>query len=257
MKGFWEYLIKGIPIGMANTLPGVSGGTVALILRIYERLINSIKNLNLRMLIPIGIGAVIGVGVSSKLIIGLLESNLRGFMLALLLGLIFASSKITADQVENFNFKSIFLAIVGLIFTYFYSIDIDTVVLTSDISLARFFFGGTIGSIAMILPGVSGGTLLIMLGLYQGVLEAISTLNIIVLLVFGFGVGVGLLIFSWTLSYLLNRYNSPVMAFLTGLILGSMRSVLPDSLGLLEIIGFVLGGFIIWRLDKNRILGEI
>ncbi len=213
MKGFWEYFIKGIPIGMANTLPGISGGTVALILRIYERLIDGIKILDLRMLIPIGIGAVIGVGVSSKLIIGLLESNLRGFMLALLLGLIFASSKITADQVERFNLKSIILAIIGLVFAYFYSLDIDTVTLAGDISLARFFFGGAIGSVAMILPGVSGGTLLIMLGLYQGVLEAISTLHITTLLVFGLGVGSGLLIFSWTLSYLLKRYNSPVMAF--------------------------------------------
>ncbi len=252
MKGFWELFIKGMPIGISNTLPGISGGTIALVLGIYDRLINGIKKLKLKILIPIGIGAISGVLLSSKLITGLLESNYRSFLIATLLGLIFASSKVTADQVDKFDLKAIILALVGLILAFFYSVDINTTIVTTDILLIKFFIGGAVGSVAMILPGVSGGTILIMMGLYEAVLAAISNFNLLKLASFGTGVGVGLLGFSWVISFLLDRYRSLLMAFLTGLILGSMRSVIPQQFGMLEVVGFLIGVMIIWLLDRNR-----
>jgi len=252
MNDFLELLIKGIPIGISNTLPGISGGTIALVSGIYERLINGIKRINLRVLVPVGAGALLGVLLGSKVITGLLESSYRGFLIAFLLGLIFASSKVTARQIESFNVKTVGLVLLGLFIAYFYSVDIDTKISVEGISLFKFFFGGAIGSVAMILPGVSGGTILIMLGLYQGVLQAITTLDLPIIISFGFGVVVGLLSFSWVLSYLLEHYNSLLMAFLTGLILGSMRSVIPDPIGLLEVIGFVLGVILILWLDRGE-----
>lgn len=252
LKNFWELFIKGMPIGIANTLPGISGGTIALVLGIYESLINGIKKINLKVLIPIGFGVIVGVLLGSKLISGLLESQYQGFLIAFLLGLIFASTKVTADQVEKFNLKAIILAILGLVIAFFYSVDINSSVGNTDIPLIKFFFGGAIGSVAMILPGVSGGTILIMLGLYKSVLAAISEFNIPILLSFALGVGGGLLSFSWVLSFLLEGYKSLLMAFLTGLILGSMRSVFPSEITFLEIIGFILGIISIWLLTKSK-----
>ncbi|SJZ32161.1 DUF368 domain-containing protein [Selenihalanaerobacter shriftii] len=252
MSRFWELVIKGIPIGISNTLPGISGGTMALILGIYDQLVNGIKKINLTVLIPILFGAIIGVIGGSKVIVNLLELQ-PGFTVAFLLGLILTSSKVTAKEIEDLNLKTIILFILGLIIAYHYSIDIDSVVSRADISLFKFFWGGAIGSVAMILPGVSGGTLLIMLGLYQNVLQAIINFDILVLFSFGGGVGVGLLGFSWLLSYLLAKWRSFLMAFLTGLILGSIRTVIPNQLGVMEFVGFILGFLSIWFLDKREV----
>jgi len=240
MNRFWEFFIKGMPIGISNTLPGVSGGTMALVLKIYDELVNSIKKINLKVLIPIGLGAVAGVFLSSTLIINLLE-NFNLFMTAYLLGLILASSKVTFKEIENFNFSTLFLILFGLIFAYFYSVDINGAKTVESISLLKFFGGGAIGSVAMILPGISGGTILVMLGLYQSVLSAISTFDFMIILVFGLGVAFGLLVFSWLLSYFLNNYRSLLMALLTGLIIGSTRSVIPPQLTFSVIAGFLLG----------------
>ena len=249
MNNFWELFFKGIPIGMSNTLPGISGGTMALVLKIYERLVKGIKNIQLTVLIPIILGAITGVFASSKIIINLLDLY-PAFFLAFLVGLILASSKVTAVEVEEVNLVTIGLALAGFAFAFFYSTEINMTTLGADISLIRYFIGGVVGSIAMILPGVSGGTILVMLGLYQGVLSAISALNLPIIIVFGLGIGIGLLGFSWVLSYFLNNYRSLLMAFLTGLILGSIRSVIPPAFGLSTVVGFLTGIYIIFLLDR-------
>lgn len=249
MNNFWELFFKGIPIGISNTLPGISGGTMALVLKIYERLVKGIKNIQLPVLIPIILGAITGVFASSRIIVNLLELY-PVFFLAFLVGLILASSKVTAVEVEDVNLLTIILALAGFSLAFLYSTEINTATVGADISLLRYFIGGVVGSIAMILPGVSGGTILVMLGLYQGVLAAISALNLSVIIVFGLGIGIGLLGFSWVLSYFLNNYRSFLMAFLTGLILGSIRSVIPPSFGVSAVVGFLTGVYIIFLLDR-------
>ena len=249
MNRFWEFFIKGMPIGISNTLPGVSGGTMALVLKIYDELVNSIKKIKLKVLIPIGFGAVVGVFLSSTLIINLLE-NFNLFMTAYLMGLILASAKVTYNEIDRFNIFSIILVVIGLIFAYFYSVDINGAKTVESISLLKYFSGGAIGSVAMILPGISGGTILVMLGLYQSVLTAISTFDFMIIIAFGSGVAFGLLIFSWLLSYFLNNYRSLLMALLTGLIIGSTRSVIPPQFTLSVVFGFILGITSIYLLLK-------
>lgn len=249
MERFWEFFIKGMPIGISNTLPGVSGGTMALVLKIYDELVNSIKKIKLKVLIPIALGAVVGVFLSSNLIISLLN-NFNLFMTAYLLGLILASAKVTFKEIDFFNFTAIFLIILGFVFSYFYSVDINGAAAGQNISLLKFFGGGAVGSVAMILPGISGGTILVMLGLYQGVLSAISNFDFMIIIAFGSGVAFGLLIFSWLLSYFLNNYRSLLMALLTGLIIGSSRSVIPPQLTLSVVLGFILGITSIYLLLK-------
>jgi putative membrane protein len=249
MNDFWELFIKGIPIGMSNTLPGISGGTMALVLKIYERLIKGIKKIQLMVLIPIIFGAVTGVFATSKLIINLIDIY-PGFFFSFLVGLILASSKVTAAEVEEVDLKTVVLAVVGFLFAFLYSTEVNIAASGAEIPLIRYFIGGTVGSVAMILPGISGGTILVMLGLYQGVLSAISSLNFPIIIVFGLGVGVGLLVFSWILSYFLNNFRSSLMAFLTGLILGSLRSVIPSSFEIITIVGFLTGIYVIFLLDR-------
>ena len=249
MERFWEFFVKGMPIGISNTLPGVSGGTMALVLKIYDELVNGIKNINLKVLIPIGLGAVVGVFLSSTLIINLLE-NFNLFMTAYLLGLILASAKVTFKEIKSFDFSTIILVLIGLIFAYYYSVDINGAKVVENISLLKYFGGGAIGSVAMILPGISGGTILVMFGLYQSVLTAISNFDFMIIIVFGLGVAFGLLVFSWLLSYFLNNYRSLLMALLTGLIIGSTRSVIPPQLSFSVIVGFLLGIGSIYFLIK-------
>ncbi|MBM7555579.1 DUF368 domain-containing protein [Halanaerobacter jeridensis] len=265
LEEFVELFLKSIPIGMSNTLPGISGGTMALVLKMYDRLVNGIKKINLKILIPIVLGAVFGVGVGAKVVTTLFESQ-PGLITAFLLGLILASSKVTFVQVKDFNWKTGTLFILGLVIALTYSVDISSGAGTVVVSPIVVLLGGAIGSTAMILPGISGGTVLIMLGLYERILSAISAVldpvlalelsaiplsEVKVLFAFAVGIGGGLLLFSWLLSYLLNDFRSLLMASLTGLILGSMRSVIPNQFGVKEVIGFSVGILIIYVLDKQ------
>lgn len=265
LEEFIELFIKSIPVGMSNTLPGISGGTMALVLKIYDRLVNGIRKIKLKVLIPIILGAVLGVGIGAKVITTLFASY-PGMVTAFLLGLILASSKVTFVQIEEFNWKTVSLFIVGLMIALTYSVDISAGAGRVEVSFLIVLLGGAIGSTAMILPGISGGTVLIMLGLYERILAAISSVldsvltlqfstlafsELKVLIAFGLGISGGLMLFSWILSYLLNNLRSPLMAALTGLILGSMRSVIPNQLGGREIFGFLLGVLIIYLLDRQ------
>ena len=249
MNRFWELFIKGMPIGMSNTLPGISGGTIALVLKIYDELVHSIKKIKIKFLIPVILGAVAGVFIGSSIIITLFN-NYPIFVTAFLLGLILASSKVTFQEVDTYDILKIIFGLAGFAIAFMYSAEASNSVNINNISLIKYFAGGALGSVAMILPGISGGTILVMMGLYQSVLAAISGLNLVIIIVFVLGILTGLLIFSWLLSYLLDNYRSSLMAFLTGLILGSTRSVIPAQFNIIAVLGLVLGIMVIYYLLK-------
>ena len=247
MNRFWELFIKGMPIGMSNTLPGISGGTIALVLKIYDELVHSIKKIKIKFLIPVILGAVTGVFIGSSIIITLFN-NYPIFVTAFLLGLILASSKVTFQEIDTFNILKVMFGIAGFVIAFMYSAEASNTVNINNISLIKYFAGGALGSVAMILPGISGGTILVMMGLYHSVLAAISGLNLVIITVFGLGILSGLLIFSWLLSYLLDNYRSSLMALLTGLILGSTRSVIPAQFNIIAVLGLILGILVIYYL---------
>ncbi|MFW6265989.1 MAG: DUF368 domain-containing protein [Halanaerobiales bacterium] len=247
MREYWELFWKGIPIGISNTLPGVSGGTMALVLNIYVKLIEGIKGIKLKVLIPIFLGAVSGVFLSSYLITGLLDTHPE-FMISVLFGLILASSKVTFDEVNKFTVLNLILVLAGFILAFFYSQEARATDPATGITLFNYFSGGALGSMAMILPGISGGTILVLMGVYRGILTAISNFDLMILLVFGLGLALGLLFFSWFLSYFINHFRSKIMALLTGLILGSLRSVIPSSIGISVVTGVIIGILIIFGL---------
>jgi len=244
-----RYLIlflKSIPIGLANTLPGVSGGTIALVLSVYETLINSIKKIKVKNLAVIGTGAAAGIFIGSAVITDFYEANplLVNYFL---FGLVLTSAHSTFRRVNRFDFIKLIYTSAAFAAALFFSMEINLSIQSSG--LIRYFIGGFFGSIAMILPGISGGTLLILLGLYYPLLSAVQNFDLIFLSAFGLGIAAGLLIFAWIFSFLLKKYEEHIMAVLTGLILGSSAAVLPEKIILNGFFVFALGAVIIFILE--------
>jgi len=109
---------------------------------------------------------------------------------------------------------------------------------------------GFLASISMLLPGISGATVLVLMGMYEYILTALTTFQVSVLSVFVLFAVLGIISLSWVLSYVMKNYRNTLMSLLTGLILGSSAAVIPSSPGIYEIIGFLLGGIVVIGLSK-------
>lgn len=242
--------LKSIPFGLANTLPGVSGGTIAVVLHIYETLIHAIKNIKLKKLIIIGSGAVVGIYIGSTVITDIYASNplLLNYFL---FGLVLTSAHSTYQKVGRINFLKLLFLLIAFGGALFFSLEIQ---FNMEINgLLLYFIAGFFGSVAMILPGISGGTILVLMGVYHPLLAAINSLDLLFLLVFGLGVILGLLVFANIFSFLLKNHEKIVMTILTGLILGSSAAVFPSRFIINGLVTFILGVVIIIILE---IVGE-
>lgn len=235
--------LRGLAMGAADVVPGVSGGTVALITGIYERLINSLSAFNLNLLQMILKGRVAdgwrhidgnfllllfaGIATSlfslAKLITAALESHpheLYGFFM----GLILASSIVLARDIQPWRPVCWGTLLSGLLLMLLVS---ELRPASPDVGPLLLFGAGAIAICAMILPGISGSFLLLIMGVYPEVLEAVESLDVITLLIFAFGCGVGLLSFVRLLSWLLSHYRLSLMSFLVGVLLGSLKVLWP------------------------------
>lgn len=239
-------LVRGFCMGMADIVPGVSGGTIALIFGIYQRLIDNIRTgartlaslvkLDLRVaatrlrevewlfLIPLGAGVLAALATLSQLIEGLLEDHPEE-MAGLFLGLVAASVIIAAQMVTTWGPTTMGLAAgVGLV--TFAGLGLQSGVV-EDPSLLAFFGAGLIAICAMILPGISGSFLLLMMGMYAPVLAAVSDREIVSLLAVAIGATIGLALFSSLLGWLLHHHADPLLAAVIGLMIGSVRVLWP------------------------------
>lgn len=246
-----QLMLKGMAMGIAEVIPGVSGGTIAFITGIYERLLNSIKafgpglittlrkegigrawqaingNFLVSLLLGMGAGVVVGViGVTH-----LLETYPPAVW-AFFFGLIIASAIYVGKQVEQWNWKTITLLIIGAIVAY------GITVLTpasGSTNLLFVFFCGMIAISALILPGISGSFILLMLGMYTYIvsetlkeaLKTFATDKLITLGVFALGCLAGLATISRLLSWTFKHYRSATLAVLTGFMLGSLNKIWP------------------------------
>lgn len=246
-RSFKEYLIitlKGIAMGAADVVPGVSGGTIAFISGIYEELLESINAINfntLKVLKQKGVKAMwksingnfllsllLGIGISiislAKLIKWLLE-NKPILVWSFFFGLVVASVIYVAKQIKEWNIASIVLLIIGAGIAYYISI---LPPMANGISSTWFlFFAGSLAICAMILPGISGSFILLLLGVYKPVLDAIHDKDFKTLIVLISGAVVGLLTFSRLLKWLFDKYHTLTLAALTGFILGSLNKIWP------------------------------
>ena len=245
-QSLFNYLIltvKGFCMGAANVIPGVSGGTMALILGIYEELINAIRSINLNFLrlmtmlkireaissvswpflLPVGLGVLLATVSLAKALSWLLDTYpviVWSFFFGLILSSVFTVSKV----LKQWRIPTFAAIGVGAVAAYFL---FDLVPVATPDAPWFIFLSGFLAICAMILPGISGAYILVLLGKYHYILEAVNNRDLGVLLILIAGALMGLLCFVRVIGWLLRRYHDLTMAILIGLMLGSLRRIWP------------------------------
>ena len=280
IKEAFLIFIRGLLMGSADIVPGVSGGTIALITGIYAHLVEAISNINFGFLKPLFKGnikgfwsklleevdfkffipLILGIGVAfltlAKVVTYCMDYH-TAVTFSFFLGLIIASAVILFRKIDKINFKHIIGAVIGFILTYIF---VSLNPIAANHSLIVIFFSGLIAICAMILPGISGSFLLLLLGQYKYMLTALHKLQIADIIVFVVGALIGILGFSKILNFLLKNHESLTMAVLIGVMLGSLRvpaveivkSVTFNVYGLLPCIIIAIIGFVLIIVLETR-----
>ena len=245
-RNLFQYIIitlKGIAMGAADVVPGVSGGTIAFISGIYEELVSSINNINFsffknwknqgfqkawqdlngNFLLALAIGIAISVLSLAQLISWLLE-NEPILVWSFFFGLVLASVFFVARDINKWNFSTIIVFLVGAALAFVIT---SMTPATNNESLPFLFLSGALAVCAMILPGISGAFILVLLGSYKTVLDAVHQRDYLIILVVGTGAVFGLLSFARLLKWMFQRYKNLTLALLTGFILGSLNKIWP------------------------------
>ncbi|MDD7887031.1 DUF368 domain-containing protein [Flavivirga sp. 57AJ16] len=241
-----DYLIisfKGLAMGAADAVPGVSGGTIAFISGIYEELISSISNINISLfktlfskgpiafwtqlngnfLLALALGIIISFVSFMKLAKYLLENH-PILIWSFFFGLIVASIYFIGKQISKWNIPVVVALTIGAGIAFYIT---RLPALSTNESPLFLFFAGAIAICAMILPGISGSFILIILGAYKALSDAIHDMDIKKILIFASGAIIGLLSFSHVLKWLFKHYHNITLALLTGFIFGSLNKVWP------------------------------
>ncbi|QXP65042.1 DUF368 domain-containing protein [Polaribacter sp. HaHaR_3_91] len=236
--------LKGMGMGAADVVPGVSGGTIAFISGIYEELLGSISNVNLDLfktlkkdglkaawtqlngnfLASLFIGIFISIISLAKVIKYLLE-NEPILLWSFFFGLVLASIIYIAKQITKWNVISVIVLVLGAFLAYY--ITTLNPLVSENSSPLFIFLAGAIAICAMILPGISGSFILVLLGAYKPVLDALNNRDFKTILVFMAGAIIGLLTFSRVLKWLFKHYKNITLAALTGFIIGSLNKIWP------------------------------
>jgi putative membrane protein len=244
MQQYLFAFLKGVAMGAANVIPGVSGGTIALITGIFERLINAIKSLNLKAIrlffswkikefiehtdFYFLVSVFAGIGISIISLAKLLEYLFQNFQVlvwAYFFGLILASVYYVGKTISKWTWKVIGLFIVGFIAAVLFTLlspakENNTVVYN--------FIAGIVAACSMILPGLSGSFVLLLMGNYQLIMiEAVSNFDFSILIPVGIGAVVGIVAFSYILSWVFKKFKDETISLLTGFILGSLAIIWP------------------------------
>ena len=283
--------IRGFCMALADSVPGVSGGTIAFILGFYDDFVNSLNNLisgdkldrinAFKFLSKIGIGWVVGFILSVLFITNIFEKNIYeinslflGFIISPIPLIVKSERKTLKNNKKNIIFLIIGITVVGSM-TYFnpvtssgqsFSIKYDNLNL---LFIAYIFISGLVAISAMVLPGISGSTILLIFGLYAPILNGVKEilkLNFDYLpgiLIFGFGVLLGVLLTVRTVRYLLKTFRSQTIYLIIGLMIGSIYSVIigptsleipkpPMNIQTFSIVFFIIGCALVPGLEKLK-----
>ncbi|MCE2495684.1 MAG: DUF368 domain-containing protein [Flavobacteriales bacterium] len=242
-KDYIFLTLKGLGMGAADVVPGVSGGTIAFISGIYEELINTLKSIDLNavkllfkgkikdfwkaingsFLAAVFAGIAISV-LSLARVLGYLLENHPVLIWSFFFGLILSSAQPVGRKIQNWNAPVYIATLVGAAIAFYITVATPA---TTPTALWFVFVSGAIAICAMILPGISGSFILLLLGQYRFILDSISALRADVLAAFLAGCAVGLLSFSRLLSWMFARYHDLTVALLTGFMIGSLNKVWP------------------------------
>lgn len=291
-----EYIINGIRgfcMALADSVPGVSGGTIAFILGFYDKFINSLDALAfgkkeekkdaIKFLIKIGIGWVIGLVLAVLVLTNLFQTQIYRVSSVFIGFIVFSIPLIIKEEKESLKGKyiNIIFAIIGIAIvaaiTYFNPVSgegniVDITNLNFGLG-AYVFFAGMIAISAMVLPGISGSTLLLIFGLYIPIISAIKEvlhLNfsyLPVVIIFGIGILVGILLVIKLIKTALKKFRSQTIYCIIGLMIGSIYAIImgpttleiphdPINFETFSIIFFIIGGVIIIGLGKVKTILE-
>lgn len=233
----------GFTMGLADLIPGVSGGTIAFLFGIYDELLYSIKLITGRVpklllarefksairvipfgfLLPLGAGITMAIFGLVKIVAHLLDTQ-PVLVWSLFFGLVLGSAYVVSSRVTSWTTKRVLLLFLGFISTF---ILVGLPSIGGSTNPVALFLTGAIAITAMILPGISGSLIMVLLGQYEIIIEAVSNREFSVLIVFGAGAVVGLGLFVRLLTWLLKHYHAAVVAVLVGVMLGSLRRIWP------------------------------
>jgi len=235
--------LKGMAMGAADVVPGVSGGTIAFISGIYEELITSInyikpslitvwknegfaalwKKLNGNFLLALFLGIFISVLSLAKFLSWFLE-NEPVLLWSFFFGLVTASIFLVGKEIKRWNLSTVFILVLGTAVAY----SITTLPPNNNVdSLPFLFLSGALAVCAMILPGISGAFILVLLGSYKTILDAVHERNFLMVGTVALGAIFGLLSFARLLKWMFKNYHNATLALLTGFILGSLNKIWP------------------------------
>ena len=244
MKEIISWFVKGFGIGAANVIPGVSGGTIALITGIFERLIDSLKSFNLKavqllfkfklkdfakhtdlfFLFTVFFGAIVSIFTLARLL-GYLFENYPIYVWAYFFGLILASVYFVGRTVDNYKLSVIISFIIGTGIAAYISFLNPA---TENTAFYYLIICGIVAIVSMILPGLSGSFILILMGNYELVMiRSVNELDFNILIPVAIGIIIGLPAFSNVLSWVYKKYKNETIASLTGFILGSLFILWP------------------------------
>lgn len=280
-------VIQGFCMALADSVPGISGGTVAFILGYYEEFINSInalmskgqnKKRAVSFLVKLGIGWAIGMALASIALSSLFEKHIYSVSSLFIGFIVFAIPLIVRDEKDTLKgkYKYLFYFILGVfivcLITYFNpvgggnSIDLNNL----NVGLLLYlFFAGVIAICAMVVPGISGSTLLLIFGLYVPIITSISEFLhfnfrvLPILIIFGLGVITGMLLIVKIIKKALDKYRPQTIYLVLGLMIGSIYAIVmgPTSLkvpqdamsfGSFSILFFIIGGIVVYLLEVLR-----
>ena len=274
-----KLFFKGVFMGIADAIPGVSGGTIALLLGIYEELISTISGLNFSLVTKLKnngfksfweslngnflITLVLGIGISLILFVKISANLLTShplYVWSFFLGLILATVYVIYKLIESWNLVNIISTLLMIAFSII--LTSDSLDISDDTNLFYILICGIIASSAMILPGISGSLILVILGVYKILVEALDNLDIKIITSFIVGAIIGVISFSKILKWLFRNYKSLAYSIMLGLVIGSIEKICPwnksfsaelSNLDLFVSISLVILGFIIvFLLEKSK-----
>jgi len=265
----WKNVYRGLFMGASDVIPGVSGGTIAVLLGIYDRLIAAINGIlskewkkHVRFLIPLGIGMVTAIFLLANVIEWLFvyyPVPTQFFFLGLILGVLPFLFHV-ADAKQMFKWNHYLLIGIGVV------VVIPMVILNpgesgiiTNVTVSTYvllFFSGMIASSAMIVPGISGSFMLLLIGVYPTVIAAISNFQLDIIAVTGAGIVIGFLVMSKIINFFLTHYYTRTFAIIIGLVIGSAFAVFPGFAGvdntliLLSVVAFAAGLLVAYILGR-------
>lgn len=264
MKNNIILMLKGAVFGVANIIPGVSGGTIALTMGVYEDFISSISNFlkkpkkSLKFLLPFGIGAALSILLMSKLISFCLDKfplPTTLFFVGLILGGVpLLTKKVRKKKVKKTNL-GLFALTFSIVMLMFFMKSGNNLVNLTNPNLLMYLILGLVGMIAaatMIIPGVSGSFVLMLLGFYEPIVNTVGDLtnfsnlghNLLILVPFGLGVVLGMILIAKLIEYLFKKYEIPTYYAILGFVIASIITLVIGAFSTKIILAHLLVGII-------------